>query len=219
MPFFDLRTFIQVAGYVGIALVVFADTGLLLGLVLPGDSLLFTAGLLASLSPPVVNIWVVCLLSCAAAILGDSLGYTTGRHAGPRLFKREDSRWFDKKQLARAHAFFEKHGGKTVMFARFMPYIRTFVPMLAGMGAMSYRRFATYNVLGGLVWGFALPWGGYFLGRSVPNADNYLLLIIIGIMILTGAPGMFITLRENQDRIRSWLRDRTRPRSSSTTSS
>jgi len=219
MPFFDLRTFIQVAGYVGIALVVFADTGLLLGLVLPGDSLLFTAGLLASLSPPVVNIWVVCLLSCAAAILGHSLGYTTGRHAGPRLFKREDSRWFDKKQLARAHAFFEKHGGKTVMFARFMPYIRTFVPMRAGVGAMSYRRFATYNVLGGLVWGFGLPWGGYFLGRSVPNADNYLLLIITGIIILTGAPGMFITLCENQDRIRSWLRDRQRPRSSSTTSS
>jgi membrane-associated protein len=103
------------------------------------------------------------------AILGDSLAYATGRYAGPRLFKREDARWFHKKQLDRAHACFETHGGKTVLFGRFMPYIRTFVAMLARMGAMSYRRFVTYNVLGGLVWGFGLPWGGDLLGRSVPK--------------------------------------------------
>ena len=202
----DLRTFITAAGYIGIAAVVFADTGLLLGLLLPGDSLLFTAGLLASLHPPILDIWILCVLAAAAAIVGDSVGYAIGHATGPRLFNREDSRLFHKKQLERAHGFFERHGGKTVLLARFMPYIRTFAPMLAGMGNMSYRRFLMYNVLGGLLWGFGLPWGGYLLGRTVPNADNYLLLIILGIMVVTGAPAFIALLRENQDQIRAWLR-------------
>ncbi|MBX6332135.1 MAG: VTT domain-containing protein, partial [Gemmatimonadaceae bacterium] len=146
----DVQALVQWGGYVVLTAIIFAETGLLIGFFLPGDSLLVSAGLLAAHGT--LNVYLMGLILSVAAIVGDSVGYAMGRAAGPRIFTREDSLLFNKKHLYRAHAFYEKHGGKTIVLARFMPIIRTFAPVVAGVAEMRYRDFVLYNVLGGIGW-------------------------------------------------------------------
>ena len=183
---FDLPVFIKAIGYVGVFAIVFAESGLLIGFFLPGDSLLFTAGLLASQG--YFNIWIIVALAVIGAIAGDQVGYLFGRKVGPKLFNREDSFWFHKKHLARAEQFYEQHGKKTIILARFIPIVRTFAPIVAGVGKMDYKTFVRYNIIGGILWGAGVTLVGYFLGQLVPNADEYLLWIVIAIIILSVMP-------------------------------
>ena len=177
MSQFDPTTFLETLGYVGVTAIVFLKSGLLIGFLLPGDTLLFTAGFLASQG--FFNIWVLCVLCTPAAITGNSVGYAIGQWLGPRLFNRENSAWFSKKHLERAHAFYERHGGKTILLARFIPVLRTFAPAVAGAASMRYASFMVFNILGGILWCVGLPWLGYLVGSTIPNADRYLLPIIL----------------------------------------
>jgi membrane-associated protein len=190
----DLVGIIIGAGYVGITAVIFAESGLFFGFFLPGDSLLFTAGLFASRG--VFNIFLLTALCAVAAIAGDSLGYAYGHWVGHRLFTREDSRLFHKKHLLRARAFYEKHGGKAIILARFMPVVRTFAPIVAGAADMTYSRFLAYNVIGGLLWAVGVTWAGYFLGSVIPDVDKYLLPIIALIIVASVAPPAYHMWKE-----------------------
>lgn len=190
----SLVELLPVIGLVGITGIVFAESGLLIGFFLPGDSLLFTAGFLASQG--IFNIVLLCVLSFIAAVTGDSVGYWFGHKVGRRIFKREESWFFHRHNLERAEYFYKKHGGKTIILARFMPVVRTFAPILAGVGAMSYPNFLAYNVVGGLLWGVGMPLAGYFLGRTIPNVDQYLIPIVIGIIILSILPTVIHLLRQ-----------------------
>lgn len=177
---------------------IFAESGLLVGAFLPGDSLLFTAGFLASQG--FFNIYLLLPLLFAAAVLGDSLGYTFGHKIGRRLFRKEDSIFFHKKHLERAELFYEKHGGKTVTIARFLPVVRTFAPILAGVGTMPYSKFLAYNILGALAWAVVIPLTGFFLGSTIPDIDKYLLPIIIVIIAASIAPTAIHILKVKEDR-------------------
>jgi len=181
----DLVTLIHTVGYLGIFLIVFADSGILLGLVLPGDSLLFTAGLLASQGH--LNLWLVMPVAALGGILGDSAGYAFGKRMGPRLFAREDSWFFTKRHLDRAHDFYARHGGKTIFLARFLHFIRTLAPMIAGAADMHYGTFLFYNIVGGLFWAISVSALGYWLGNTIPDIDRYLLpsLGVIGLLALS----------------------------------
>jgi len=173
---------IQLGGYTALFLIVFAETGLLAGFFLPGDSLLVTAGLLAS-TDGVLNIATLIPLLSLAAVLGDSTGYAIGYHLGPRIFKRENSRFFHKDHLVRTQRFYEKYGPKTIVLARFVPFVRTFAPTVAGVGRMRYPTFLFYNVIGGIGWVLGMTLGGYFLGRFIPNIGRYL-HVVVGIVII-----------------------------------
>lgn len=173
-------------GYLGIFITLFLESGVFFGFFLPGDSLLFTAGLLAS--QHYLNVGVVIIISVAAAILGNTVGYYTGDKFGVRLFKKEDSFWFSPKRVEAASKFFDKHGAQSLILARFIPAARTFVPIAAGAAKMPYRKFLLFNALGGLLWGISLPLLGYTLGRSVPNIDKYLLPVIFLIIVLSALP-------------------------------
>lgn len=183
-------------GYTGLFAVVFAESGLLIGFFFPGDSLLFTAGLLASQGT--LNITVVVLGCVIAAIAGDSVGYAFGRRIGPRLFQREDSRFFKHSHLERARAFYERHGGKTLILARFIPVVRTFAPIVAGIGQMKYRAFLSYNVVGGLLWAVGLPVLGYQLGERIPNIDRYIFPILAVIVVVSVLPPIWHVWRERR---------------------
>lgn len=196
---FDLITLIKTAGYLGIVGILFAESGLFIGFFLPGDSLLFTAGFLASQG--YLHIIPLMFLSFLAAVAGDSVGYTFGRRVGPAIFKREDSLLFHKDHLERARVFYERHGGKAVILARFMPIVRTFAPILAGVGRMRYGMFLAYNIIGGLLWTIGLSGLGYFLGNTIPDVDKYLLPIILGIIILSVAPSIIHVLKDPQMRV------------------
>jgi len=185
---------IQTVGYLGILGIVFAESGLFVGFFLPGDSLLFTAGFLASQG--YLNLPLLILVTLVGAIAGDNFGYTFGRKVGPRIFKKENSILFHKEHLERAKRFYEAHGKKTIILARFMPVIRTFAPILAGVGRMEYKTFFAYNVIGGILWGAGLTSLGYFLGNVVPNIDKYLLPIIAFIIIASVAPPVIHVLKE-----------------------
>ena len=163
-------------GYLGIGAVIFTETGLLVGLMLPGDSLLFSAGFIASLG--YLQVVPLCFIAFLAAALGDSVGYALGKKYGPKVFTKEHSLFFDKEHITRAQAFYKKHGGKTIILARFMPMIRTIAPILAGVGAMRYRTFLTYNLVGALLWTCGTTLLGYFLGSTVPHADKFVLPIV-----------------------------------------
>lgn len=184
----DIPALVQAAGYFGLTLIIFAETGLLIGFFLPGDSLLVTAGLLGSQG--YINPFLLGLLLTVAAIVGDTVGYSIGKASGPRLFTREDSLLFNKKHLIRAHQFYERHGGKTIIIARFMPVIRTFAPVVAGMGAMKYRRFLAYNAVGGMLWVWSMLLMGYFLGRYVPGIAKHIELVIIVVVVLSILPAI-----------------------------
>ncbi len=195
---FNLIAIIKTAGYLGIVGILFAESGLFVGFFLPGDSLLFTAGFLASQG--YLHIVVLMLLSFLAAAAGDSVGYAFGRRVGPAIFKRENSLLFHKDHLERARIFYEHHGGKTIILARFMPIVRTFAPILAGVGRMRYITFVTYNIVGGLLWTVGLSGLGYFLGATIPNVDHYLLPIIFLIIILSVLPSAYHVLKDAKTR-------------------
>jgi membrane-associated protein len=182
---------------VGLFLIIFAETGLLIGFFLPGDSLLFTAGILASQGH--LNIAVIAIGCFLAAVIGDQVGYTIGHRAGPALFRRPDSRIFKQKYVERTKEFFEKHGPKTILLARFVPVVRTFAPVLAGVGEMDRRTFTTYNVVGGFIWGLGVTVAGYVLGEAIgENVDKYLLPIILVIIVLSILPPVIEALRERR---------------------
>ena len=185
----DVRGLIAWGGYVGLTAIIFAETGLLVGFFLPGDSLLVTAGLLAA-TTGVFNVWLLGVLLTVASVVGNTVGYAIGNAAGPRLFSRENSLLFNKKHLYRAHEFYEKHGGKTIILARFMPIVRTFVPVVAGMGKMSWRRYMAYNVVGGVLWIWTMLFTGYFLGGYIPGIDEHIEMVIIIVIFLSLLPGV-----------------------------
>lgn len=195
----DLQGLIESIGYLGIFGMTFAESGLFFGFFLPGDSLLFTAGLLAS--QKVFNIWILLPLITLGAIGGDSVGFWTGRKFGNWLLKQKESFFFQKKHLESAKRFYDKHGGKTLILARFIPAIRTFAPIVAGMADMHYGSFITYNIIGGLLWSFGMTLLGYFLGLVIPDVDKYLLPIIGLIIVLSVIPAIihyFKDKRENR---------------------
>ncbi len=182
----DPMVIIKAVGLIGVLGIVFAESGLFFGFFFPGDSLLFTAGFLASQN--YFNIAILAFGAFICAILGDSVGYWFGRKVGPRIFNREDSFFFHKKHIERAQNFYDKYGNKTIFLARFVPVVRTFAPIVAGVGQMKYKNFIFYNVAGGLVWSLLLIFSGYFLGRIIPGADKYILPIIIVIIIISFLP-------------------------------
>ena len=187
----DVRALVTWGGYVGLTTIIFAETGLLVGFFLPGDSLLVTAGLLASQPDKYpLNVYVLGGLLSVASIVGNGLGYYIGMLAGPRLFTREDSLLFNKKHLFRAHEFYERHGGKTIILARFMPIVRTFVPVVAGMAQMQYRRYTLYNIIGGVAWIWSMLFTGYFLGRYIPGIGDRIELVILVVIFLSILPGI-----------------------------
>lgn len=189
-----LSSFIQSVGYLGLAGIVFAENGLLIGFFLPGDSLLFTAGFLASQG--FFDPWLLMGLLIAASIIGTQTGYGIGVRYGRRLFNRPDSRFFKKENLRQAEEFYERHGGKTIILARFVPVVRTFAPIIAGIGQMSFRTFLAFNVIGGTIWAGSLTWLGFMLGSRIPSVDKYILPIIILIILLSVMPGLVHMLRE-----------------------
>jgi membrane-associated protein len=183
---YALDDLIRWGGYVLLVAIVFTETGLLIGFFLPGDSLLITAGLVAAAGG--LDIWLLNALLTVAAVVGDSVGYAIGYRAGPRIFTREDSRWFSRSHLVRTREFYERHGGKTIVLARFIPIIRTFAPVVAGVGRMEYRRFLAYNILGGVGWVVSLTWAGYLLGRTIPDIGRYIHIVIGIVVILSVVP-------------------------------
>ena len=168
--------------------IIFAETGLLIGFFLPGDSMLFTAGLLVATGTIQVNIWVLTALIIVAAIIGNQVGYLIGSKAGPALFNRPNSKLFKRENVDSAHAFFEKHGGKALILPRFLPIIRTFVPVIVGVAQMSKRKFFTYNVIGAVLWGGGVTLLGYLLGDKVPWVKDNLDIIFIAIVLVSVIP-------------------------------
>lgn len=195
----NLRVLIEQIGYLGVFFIIFAESGLLIGFFLPGDSLIFTAGFLASPVLGFFNIWYLLLGSWAAAILGDNVGYEFGKRVGTKLFTKEDSWLFHKKNLIKAQEFYEKHGGKAIIIARFMPVVRTFAPIIAGIGHMDHKRFTFFNFLGGTIWVWGLGLLGYFLGNIIPDVDKYLLPIVLVIVVLSVVPAVWHVLKENRE--------------------
>jgi membrane-associated protein len=194
----DVRELVQVGGYIGLTAIIFAETGLLVGFFLPGDSLLVTAGLLSAQPQFGLNVWLLGLLLTIAAILGNSVGYAIGRYSGPRLFTRDDSLLFKKKHLFRAQEFYAKHGGKTLVIARFMPIVRTFVPVVAGMAQMNLRVYTAYNVLGAVLWIWSMLFVGYFLGRVIPGVDQHIEKVILVVIFVSLLPAIISWWRERR---------------------
>ena len=195
---FDLLKLLPTIGYAGITAIVFAESGLLFGFFLPGDSLLFTAGFLASQG--FFDIRLLTVLCFAAAVLGDTVGYFFCHEFGRRLVLKKGSILFHKENLRKAEHFYEKHGKKTIILARFLPVVRTFAPIVAGIGAMEYKTFLAYNVIGGFLWAVGLTIAGYYLGKSIPNVDKYLIPIVLGIIILSVLPTALHILKDPNHR-------------------
>jgi membrane-associated protein len=185
---YDVEHWVRVGGLVALTLIVFAETGLFVGFFLPGDSLLVTAGLFAATG--VLDIWSLIGVLSVAAVLGPMVGYWFGATTGPRIFAREDSLFFHRKHLITTQEFFDRHGPFTIVIARFMPIVRTFAPIVAGVGRMDYRRFMLYNLVGSVLWVWGLTLLGYFLGRAIPNIDRYVHIIIVVVVVLSLLPGV-----------------------------
>lgn len=194
---FDLVKIIESVGYLGLFAIIFAESGLLVGVFLPGDSLLFTAGFLASQG--FFDIYLLTPMTFIAAVLGDSVGYTFGHKVGKKLFQKEESIFFHKKHLIRAKNFYDKHGGKTITIARFLPVVRTFAPIVAGMGDMPYKRFLFFNIIGAFFWAVCIPLLGFYLGNVIPGVDKYLLPIVAAIVILSILPSIIHLIRERKN--------------------
>ncbi len=190
---YDVQGIVRWGGLLALVVIVFAETGLLVGFFLPGDSLLVTAGIYCGpLSPgeaPLLNIVTVNLAVMVAAVVGDTVGYWIGAKSGPRLFTREQSLLFSRKHLLRTKDFYERHGGKTIIIARFMPFARTFAPVVAGIGRMSYRRFLSYNVFGGVGWVFSMTMLGFTLSRIFPGLPKHIDKVIVVIIAVSLIPG------------------------------
>ena len=194
MDFLSPERLIETFGTLGILLAVFAESGLFFGFFLPGDSLLFTAGVLAARGT--LNLPVILLGVVVAAIAGDQVGYAFGRRVGPALFRRPDSRFFRHEHVERAHDYFEDYGVKTIVLARFIPIVRTFAPIVAGVSHMEYRTFLKFNVLGGLLWGLGVTLAGYLLGEAV-DIDRYL-LPVIGLIVLVSLVPVLLEVRKSR---------------------
>lgn len=194
----DPQELLRSFGTIGLFLIIFAESGLLIGFFLPGDSLLFTAGLFAAKGD--LNIIVILVGSFAAAVLGDQVGYAFGKRAGPAIFRRPNSRVFKQTYVEKADEFFDRHGAKTVVLARFVPIVRTFAPILAGVGKMQYRTFLTYNIIGGFLWAVGVTSIGYFLGNQIgaESIDKYLLPIIAVIIVISILPAVIEVLRHRR---------------------
>lgn len=189
----DPLAIVRAGGYAGLALLVFAESGLLIGIFLPGDSLLFAAGLLAAsglFSPGLLAVTVV-----AAAILGDSTGYWFGKEVGARFLNRPDGPFFKHEYIERTQKFYKKYGARAVVLARFVPVVRTLAPILAGVGRMKYSKFLSYNALGGFAWGAGMVAVGYFLGALLPNSEHYILPLSLGIIVLSFLPILWNVVR------------------------
>jgi membrane-associated protein len=193
---------VRIGGLAAVAGIIFAETGLMIGFFLPGDSLLVSAGLLAAAPSSHLSIVLLNLTAIVAAIAGDATGYWIGDRLGQTLYRRENSFLFRRDHLLRTHAFYEKHGGQTIVIARFMPIIRTFAPVVAGAATMTYRRFVVYNVFGGVGWVLSMTLTGYYLGRLVPNVDRHIDIIVAGVIFLSLLPALV-----------SWLRAKSQARS------
>jgi membrane-associated protein len=191
---YDVQGLIRIGGLALIAAVIFSETGLLVGFFLPGDSLLVTAGLYCTSANPdqraLLDIVSLNLLAMVAAVVGDTVGYWIGAKSGPKLFTREQSLLFSKKHLLRTKAFYERHGGKTIVLARFMPFVRTFAPVVAGIGRMGYRRFLSYNVFGGIGWVVSMTMLGFTLGKVYPPITKQIDKVIIVVIFVSLVPGM-----------------------------
>jgi membrane-associated protein len=199
----DLPALVTWAGSVGLAAIIFTETGLFFGFFLPGDSLLVTAGLLISQGTVQLDVVTLGFLLSAAAILGDNTNYWVGRLSGPRVFTRDESLFFRRRHVERAHEFYERHGPKAVVLARFMPIIRTFAPLVAGVGRMDYRKFLTFSVLGGSAWIWSMLLLGFFLGRKVPGVAQHIDLVILAVIFVSILPGLI-----------GWWRERNAPTTS-----
>ncbi len=183
---FNLLALLEAAGYVGLAGIVFAESGLFFGFFLPGDSLLFTAGFLASRG--FFSLPMLLSLVVVAGIAGDSVGYWFGNKIGPMIFTRPDSFWFSHARVEQARLFFERKGGMSILLARFIPAVRTFTPIIAGVANMRYAKFLAYNVIGGTLWGAGMTLLGFFLGNTVPGIDNYIIVFAVLIAIVSILP-------------------------------
>jgi len=184
----NLPELVQWAGLFGLAAIIFSETGLLIGVFLPGDSLLVTAGLLAARG--YLNVYALAPVLTVAAICGNSVGYFIGRATGPRIFSRENSLFFNKKHAIRAHEFYEKHGRKTIVLAQFMPIIRTFGPVVAGVGGMKFRTFITFNIMGAVLWIWSMVAIGYFLGSYIPGIDQHIEIVVAIVVFISLLPGL-----------------------------
>jgi len=194
---YNVPELIAFVGLTGMAIIVFAETGLFIGFFFPGDSLLVTAGIFAAHGD--FNIVTLNVVLIVAAIAGNLVGYWTGRRAGTALYSRQDSRFFKRRHLERTRDFYERHGGKTIVITRFMPIVRTFAPIVAGAAPMPFARFATYNVVGAILWVISLTVGGYTLGRVIPDIDSKIHIVVAIVIVLSFVPGIV-----------SWLRNRSR---------
>ncbi len=195
---YSLNDLIRWGGYALLTAIVFTETGLLIGLFLPGDSLLITAGLVAAAGG--LNIWWLDVLLCLAAVVGDSVGYAIGARIGPRIFTREKSFLFNPAHVERTRRFYERYGAKTIVIARFVPIVRTFAPVLAGVGRMRYRRFLFFNMAGGGGWVLSMTWGGYLLGNAIPNIERHIHIVVIAVIVLSLVPIAVELLRDRKRR-------------------
>ncbi len=189
----NINELIRWGGYVALAVIIFSETGLFFGFFLPGDSLMVTAGLFAAQGD--LNVLTLLALLGACAIIGDATGFEIGRLSGKKIFSREDSWLFKKKHLERTQQFYNRHGGKTIVLARFVPIVRTFAPLVAGVAGMRYRDFALFNIVGGLSWVISMVGIGYLLGRTIPNAEQYIHIIVAIVIFLSILPGIISYLR------------------------
>ncbi len=196
---YDVQGLVQWGGLIGLVLIVFAETGLLIGFFLPGDSLLVTAGIFCTdknpTGQPLLDFFWVNVCVTAAAIVGDTVGYYIGAKTGPKIFTRENSLFFNRKHILKTKAFYERHGGKTIIIARFMPIVRTFAPVVAGVGQMEYKQFIRYNVFGGIFWVFSMTGLGYVLASNFPAITKHIDKLIILIIFLSLLPGIIGWLR------------------------
>jgi len=193
---YALDDLVRWGGYVVLVAIVFVETGLLIGFFLPGDSLLITAGVVAATGA--LNIWWLNVLLAVAAVVGDSVGYAIGWRAGPRLFTRPKSLLFNPRHIERTRAFYARHGAKTIVIARFVPIVRTFAPVVAGVGQMEYRRFLFYNVAGGVGWVTSMTWAGYLLGQTVPNIGDHIHVVVVIVILLSLIPIVIELVRERR---------------------
>jgi membrane-associated protein len=213
LPGFELRDVLETAGaliaFSALFGIIFAESGLFFGFFLPGDSLLLTAGVLSAAEPQLFPLWLVCAGCFVAAVVGDAVGYTFGYRVGRRLYERPDSRFFKRSHLLAAEAFYRKHGGKTIVIARFLPFVRTFAPIVAGAARMPYPRFALFNFTGALLWAIGLPVAGYLLGTALGETlDRYLLLVLAVVVALSVLPTAIHVYRSNREEIHARVRSR-----------
>ncbi len=182
----DPQTIIQTVGLMGVIIIIFLETGAFFGFFFPGDSLLFTAGFFASQG--YVSLPILLVGTFLAAVIGDSVGYAFGKKIGPVLFTKDDSIFFNKKHIIRAQDFYNKYGKKTIILARFIPIVRTFAPIVAGVGHMQYKVFITFNIIGGFLWTWIMLWAGFGLGSLIPSPDKYILPVILIIILISASP-------------------------------